>query len=231
MNFTREIAQFLAVVSVITMVSACGSRAGYVPPAKKEEVEISPGVFIVLHKSDWTVDDPGNTSGEEQTRLKIPYRGEVIHWEGVDIPVVLREHEQRLYMIGYDRETGRRSAEKQGKDWHERHCYYRQDDERLIEISPDEFPKEIAIQNMWLQDVELQEVLELNTASIGFRLSSTAYIWEELMTGKTSRDSVDKHLLDEYIRLYKPVNLTMIKRRSGAGESNSKPREKRKDGS
>jgi hypothetical protein len=209
MNLACRAAQVLPMISLLATMSACNSSTVYAPAVVKEVVEIGPGKFVVLEKWDWSVDDPANRTGEERTRLKIPYSGKIIQWEGVEIPVVLREDGQCLYMVGYDRETGRRSGQLSAK----RFTYYRQEGESLVKIHPDEFPKQIATKNMWVQDVELQEQLELDTGSIGFRLSCTAYIWEELMTGKTSSNSVDESILAEYIRRHSPVSLTVIKQK------------------
>ena len=99
-----------ALVIICLATSSCAAIDNYLPAKRVEEVEVTPGDFIQLERHDWTVDDRRNKSGTEKTRLRIPYRQVVINWEGADIPVVLRAKDTTLYMIGYDRETGRLRA-------------------------------------------------------------------------------------------------------------------------
>lgn len=189
--------------------TACKSADVYLPPVEKLEVEVSPAIFLPIEKWDWTVDDPKNKSGREKTKLRISYRDHTIEWEGVAIPVVLREKDDRLYMIGYDRETGR----KKGHPTKESVRYYRQDANQFVEIGRDDFPKEIATQNLWLKDPnKFEAVLKLDTADGWFQRSINAAIWADLLTGKIGEQPIDKKLLDEFVEKYKPIRLTAIKR-------------------
>lgn len=182
----------------------------YTPPVRMLDVEIGPANFVTVEKWDWTVDDPQNRTGKEKTKLRISYRNHRIAWEGSEIPVVLREKEAVLFLIGYDRET--QLAKVNGKS---RYTYFRQDDNRMTRIRPDEFPKELATQNMWLSDKnEFDAVLRLDTTNPWFQCSPNAFIWEHLLTGTVKDVSVQKELLDEFVQKYKPIKLTVIERKA-----------------
>lgn len=180
----------------------------YSPPRKRSDVEISPGRFVRIEQQDWSLDDPNNETGREKTAFEVRVGQTTVTWEGAEIPVVLREKEGTLYMVGYDRETGRLNG-----DNIPRYKYYRQKANALAEINRDDFPKELATQNMWLRDARRRRaVLSLDTSSTLFRSSSNAFIWEDLMRGKcTDPSGVDKALLDDFIRQFKPIKLAGAK--------------------
>jgi hypothetical protein len=195
-------------LSALTAAPVVPQADAYLPDAVKVEVEIGPAQFIVLEQWDWTVDDAKNKSGEERTRLKLRYGDQEVVWEGREIPVVLREKADKLYMIGYDRETGRLSG-----DDIERYSYFQLEKGVFRSIPRDDFPKELATQNMWLREPKrLQAVLKLDTADPCFWDSVNAAIWEHLMTGEVTGNRVDKRILDEFKEKYKPIELTEIKR-------------------
>lgn len=190
----------------ITFLS-CQVPAEYSPPETHSEVEISPGTFVVVAKQDWTVDDPRNR-GAEKTRLLIRYHEMDVHWQGVEIPVTLRELDGRLYMAGYDRTKLGRNP-KSGESF----SYFRQEVDHLIAIDRHSFPKSLATQNMWTSSLDdLGPVLRLDTSDVGFRQSANALMWEHLMTGKISGATVDTALLDEFVQKYSPTKLTTIRR-------------------
>lgn len=197
----------------IVMLVGCDDGVSYVPPAVNTEVEINPGEFAPVERWDWHVDDPKNTSGLERSKLRISHKGRFVDWEGVEIPIVLREKDEVLYLVGYDRETSRRAND----DSPPAIRYFREAGDQLVEMSREEFPKELATQNMWLNDPkELEAVLKMDTSSVDFRHSTNAQVWRHLMTGQMSSGSVEQSLLDEFIEQYQPVKLTQIKRERSA---------------
>jgi hypothetical protein len=193
-------------VAIAIAIPSCAALDDYLPGKRFEDVEVSPGKFITVEKRDWTVDDRGNRSGKEKTWIRVPFGGKSIEWQGPDIPVVLREMDGKLYMVGYDRETGWHNGDHLG-----RYNYYAQDGDRLVAIGREKFPKELATQNMWLRDPEKRVVaLQLDTSDVWFRRSMTAEIWCHLLDGKpipSGRDA-DKELLDKFLRTYHPIKLT-----------------------
>jgi hypothetical protein len=194
-------------IAICSVVSGCDRTGRYVPAAKPVDVEISPGKFITVEEWVWSVDDPKNPEGEK-TRLRIRYGGHVITWEGVGIPVILREKDGTLYMVVYDRGT---SLEPRGTVIHRYH-YYRQHKDNMESIAAATFPKEIATQNMWVSDDRLDAVLNLDTSDLDFLDSVNASIWEDIMTGKVDQADDVETLLNEYKRKYKPSKLTAIRR-------------------
>lgn len=212
---TVNLCRVTIAASVCVGASSCGAVDSYLPGKRVQEVEISPGEFLRLERRDWTVDDARNRSQREKTRLQIEYGDTVIRWEGPDIPVVLRETSGTLYMVGYDRETGRLNGDNMA-----RYNYYRQEGEHFVTIERGEFPKEIATQNLFFSDPrERAAAMTLDTSDSWFYHCSTPNIWEHLLTGQPipHNHTVKKELINNFIVKYKPIKLTAIKRSESNG--------------
>jgi hypothetical protein len=147
--------------------------------------------------------------------LSIPWNRTNITWVGVGIPISLRAWNNELFMIAFDRDT----------NFHEiRLRYYRQEHGTLAEVSPKDYPPEIATQNLWLHTDngtrkdgsvvnEVEIVKALDPASIDFRRSLTAKIWRQLETGEEyyqSPNDVEKPLLESYLKKHSVVRLQKI---------------------
>ncbi|MCL2700552.1 MAG: hypothetical protein FWE88_02530 [Phycisphaerae bacterium] len=113
--------------------------------------------------------------GDDRYKIDVPVGDRHYRWQGGDErPFVLRLREGRLYMVVFDREEYS----------HYRYRYYRSDDEnRLQEITPSEFPKDLAIQNMWLNDESTALLAKMDPEKFLFRWSLTARMWLHLETG------------------------------------------------
>lgn len=182
----------------------------YVPPVEHCEVEVTPGKFVPLEKWDWTVDDPKNVSQDEKTRIRIEFDDTAVVWEGVEIPVCMREHDGSFYMIGYDRETGRRQGTQQ-----QRYTYYRAAGNRLQKIAASDFPRSIAIQNLWIKNTNLLRVTrELDISDPWFGHSVTAQVWKDLIKAERAFAS-DADIFRYFVEQHDPVKLTKIVRRKG----------------
>ncbi len=202
-----------------------------------DEIEISPGRFLTVQRRDKNPDNPPATlrevvrsargsafrgGDEEWTSLLIPWQDTNLVWNSGDIPITLRERQGRLYLIGFDRVTDLR-----------RPCfrYYVQDGVSFREIKPGEFPREIATQNMWLDGPgrffmgatngpydHVALARDLDVENPFFSKTLTAHIWCHLMTGRPYHEnwakscSVEKDILQEYVRMYAPIKLTAILR-------------------
>lgn len=202
-----------------------------------DEIEVSPGRFLTIQRRDKNPDEPpatlrevvrsvrGSTfrgGGKEWTSLLIPWQNTNLVWNSADIPITLRERDGRLYLIGFDRVTDLR-----------RPCfrYHVQDGASFREIKPGEFPREIATQNMWLDGPgrffmgatngpydHVALARDLDVENTYFRITLTAHIWCHLMTGRQYHEnlaksaSVEKGLLQEYVRSNAPIKLTAILR-------------------
>jgi len=198
------------------------------PVTGTKGVEVAPGEFIEYqeHLVLW---EPKQTSfeaihalpAEEQrffqrdtTWLSIPWQNREVLWVGFGIPITLRAHEGRLYLIVFDRDS----------DFHRiRFRYFRQDHNTLAEIPAAEFPRLIATQNLWLKREngqrngkpvdEVEAAIRLDPENPDFRDSLTAMIWFQLETGKEyyAMDSViDQKFLEEYLQKYPVQKLTRI---------------------
>ncbi|HCE42379.1 MAG TPA: hypothetical protein DET40_02380 [Lentisphaeria bacterium] len=228
------------IITGATMFSSCSEE-----PSKKDnnvlakfhgrdDVEISPGKFIAIGNTSKDIDYKPKgfkeaiglavdniKNGTEWTHIGIPWNGKLIEWKGEPIPVCLREYENNLYMIAYDRTVPNKSKFR----------FYMDDGNTLVEIKASDFPKKIASQNMWwtcniygrigdrFAD-HLQATIDLDPQNIGFSGTTTADIWLCLITGKeyyeisgySSTLDYDNRikLLEEYAEKNKPIKLTMI---------------------
>jgi hypothetical protein len=113
------------------------------------EIEVSPGHFLKLAgrlNSSGTkkptleelhvfgASEVGRKPGIE---LRVPWNGKIVQWKDKNsIPFNLREFEGKLFLIAFDRET--LGVEKA----HFR--YFKQSNDRLIEIGASEYPKQVA---------------------------------------------------------------------------------------
>ena len=207
-------------IYILIAVTACACLAGCareVPP-RGEEVEISPGKFITISRVDRSHDDNGSLGGEVYSALFIPWHGTSVLFKSSDIPVSLREHDNTLYLIGFDRETDFQKC---------RFTYQKLNGTIFKKIAPSEYPKEIATQNMWfssrhskgtdgepIDNVELTR--ELNVSSGYFFHTLTAKLWVHLETGKQYWEQGDidmnttRSIWNDYIRKHKPVALPTI---------------------
>ena len=104
----------------------------------------------------------------------------------------------------------------------------------MKEISPNEFPKALAIQNMSFggryfmtdrQRDKVQLARDLDTQDISFRRSLTAKIWYHLLTGQQyfqAPNTIDEALLADFIRKHQPDRLTFFNYfQAEAGDSSS----------
>jgi hypothetical protein len=196
---------------------------------QQEEVEVAPGKWLTVQRTDWCYDDADPSpikasNAGERTRLVMTWNAETVTWEGVAIPISLREWEGKLYLIGFDRETDRDKPMFR---------YYRQTGRSFEEIAPADFPKRIATQNMWLKadsysigmdgkrHYDLEMARQLDPTDVYFNDSLTAQIWAHLSTGKDYHEQdpqVDEETLTRYKEAYKPIPLpTIIKTASELG--------------
>jgi len=184
-----------------------------------KEVEISPGKWLSISASD-TVhknDAIGGSSADESSRMSFKWKEIGATWSGKDIPISLREYEGSIYFIGYNREN-------QEKD---RLHFYRFNERKgkFREIEPQDYPKSIAIQNMWLRPatrnmkindtmIDTWEVLrELDVQNPYFTSSFTAYIWYQTVTGKDLYEmpyEIPVEFLLRYMAEHSPVALPTI---------------------
>ena len=139
--------------------------------------------------------------------LAISWKGVDVFWGGVGVPVTLRAYDGTLYLIVFDRDSDSSKI---------RFRYFRQDSNIFREISPADFPKEIATQNLWIDDDdELKAALQLDVDTTSFRMSLTAHVWYQLETGKEyfeipGAPVIDAGWLRDYLKKHQVQKLTKI---------------------
>jgi hypothetical protein len=214
MAMKKEIKALFVGLGIFLMVFLFGCAQA--PQPAGESVEVSPGKFIVISRVDRSHDDNAGLSGSAWTGLSIPWEGTNITWRSHEIPVCLRAHDGKLYMIGFDRDTDFSKP---------RFKYFAQKGGILKEVPPSEYPKQIASQNMWFGDRylvdlvgntidEVQLARDLDPENGHFRRSLTAQIWYHLETGKdyfeTEGKRLEKLVLAAYVAAHNPIALPTI---------------------
>jgi hypothetical protein len=162
------------------------------------------------------------------THLKINYQGQLVTYidpPGLNRPRSLMEHEGKLYVLALD------ATARSRKDWRWR--AFRQEGNSFKEIDAKDFPRSIAILNIWRPNDPqryatgnegqldyLAMGLKLNPEDKYFANSDQARLWFMLEVensiwaaygGKYS--STDHTLVRQYIAKYKPVRLTSMEMR------------------
>jgi hypothetical protein len=136
--------------------------------------------------------------------MKFIHKGKHYEWKGVSSPIILNLHENQIFMVTFNNHT-------KGELGFHFHKY----SDKWIKISPESFPKNIAIQNMGLSKNagylkgevinEFEMVKSLNCDYSPFQSSFTAMIWLQLEKGilyQNLPDFVDPEFLKEYKRKY-----------------------------
>ncbi len=195
-----------------------------------KQAEVSPGVWCKyqeyrtkwkLENGSWGAIHGGLTSQKRkfwQTDfewMSIAWHDENITWLGVGEPICLRAWKDKLYLIVFDRDSVTANSA--------RFRFYHQDHGVLAEIAANDFPREIATQNLWLEtdtggerdgkainEVEIAKALD--PASIDFRDSLTAKIWRQCETGEEYADKhdVEQSFLETYLKKYTVERLQQI---------------------
>lgn len=209
--------------------------------AYSRELEIAPDKWLLIHSSDtvFTADleypktDPHNLTpaeaieqlknagkladpSKEESSIEFEWNGKRVRWKGKEIPVSLREHDETLFMIGFNREDLRAARfvflklNKSGNSF--------------TEIEPKDFPKQIATQNMWIGEryawvgpksikVDRLHLLRtLDVESLGFTGELTSKIWYHLEKNidYNKIGYIDVSFVKEYNEKYQPIPLPTI---------------------
>ena len=177
------------------------------------KVEVAPGSFfeykerVIIWELEHTSFTAVHTMEAEKrkfyqrdtTYLSIPWKTQDIIWVGLGIPISIRAHKDLLYMIVFDRDSDFKKI---------RFRYFTQNHNVLSEIDPEDYPKEIATQNLWLRKEngfrngkpinEIEVTKSLNPEDIDFQSSLTAKIWNQLEKKKEfyeMNNSIDPQVL------------------------------------
>jgi hypothetical protein len=186
---------------VLPIVSGCGALTHIAD----KEVEIAPGKWTTI--TQWS------------SQLAIPRGDRTLTWkeEKDETPISLREWEGKLFLITFDRSDFS----------HIRFRYYAEHGNGFKEIEPNDYPKCIATQNLWLSTNngvrpdgsvvnQLQIARDLDPTSRDFQNSLTAKVWMQLETGEEFDDirckSAEQSFLEEYINRHTVARLTTIQR-------------------
>ena len=161
--------------------------------------EVEPGTFVDCreHLEKWVLKHTSFTAvhllstpkpafyQRDTTYLSISWQGREVLWVGLGVPICLRSRNNLLYLVVFDRESDAGRI---------RFRYFRQDHGVMAEMAATDFPKEIAVQNLWLKKEngfrdgtpinEVEIAKSLDPENIDFQQSLTAKIWMQLETGK-----------------------------------------------
>lgn len=191
-------------LGVLVLPIICGCDSLLLKMADKE-VEIAPDEWITVKQLS--------------SQLAIPRGDKTLMWkeEEDETPVSLREWEDKLYLITFDRSDMSKI----------RFRFYAENGEGFNEIEPDAFPRRIATQNLWLETNngvrrdgsvinEVQIARDLDPSDYDFQRSLTAKIWMQLESGKEcyeiGYDDVEQSFLEEYTKRHTVIGLTTIQR-------------------
>jgi hypothetical protein len=179
-------------LSRVALLGACGmlmfmiagcSEEKFVPVGPLREVEIKPDEWLAIETKAGRV------------WMRFAWGERVVTWDGkghdlgeLELPICLRQHEDDLYMVTFDRED--LSAIKL------RYYCLKSGVRSFKEIQVSDFPRSIATQNMWLQPhsriltglngrIDMWELIrKLDVDSIYFAKTLTGQMWVSLETGK-----------------------------------------------
>lgn len=146
-----------------------------------ESVPLTNSVTATIHVQHsaqpyWSFGHAGGIGGgDDRYWIDADVEGRRYTWQGGDeAPICFGLKDGRLYMAVFDRSDMSRV----------RFRYYRSDaDNRLTEIQPADFPKELAVQNAWLDDGDAALLADMNPGDYWFRHSLTARMWLHLVNG------------------------------------------------
>ena len=213
------------------ILTGCGAGSGIRDVSRSREVEIAPNEWLEVRMVD-TVYEPDSKKGVsthwpeqtgriidmEETQLSFEWNGKLVVWKGREIPVSLRKWDDRLFMIGFNREE----------------LYYQktrfvffkmtQDGTGFETIPASDYPREIATQNMWMSPetryfgtrsgkMDSWELIrKLQVENRYFRTTLTAQIWYQIETGTEHSDmpSIPHEFVVQYAEKYNPVPLPTI---------------------
>lgn len=237
-----------ALLVLMFQLTGC-AESDMVDISRKSEVEISPGKWLPLSRvatiprgdlkpaknphqlstmdaiKQFADHAAPSTPGKERYRMEFEWNSKTVKWEGKEeIPITLREYNDTLYMVAFNREES-----AQGKS----HLVFLKLGNKgtsFEAIAPRDFPRQIATQNMWLNPRfrhikiydsiadkehvvdEWQMLRTLDINSPAFDRSLTAKIWCQIETG-TEYDqigTVNQKFLEDYMAKYKPIALPTI---------------------
>lgn len=238
---SQSSSKHLAFVFLLILAGCMGS--GFRNVGRNQEVEIAPDEWLSVrmvhtvfepdlkdpHKlspSDLRNPPALPSSGQteriidmEETQLMFEWKGKKVIWRGREIPVSLRKHDGRLYMIGFNREELHYQIT--------RLVFFEmsQNGTGFQVMQANDFPREIATQNMWMSSDsryfgtydgvgdswDLVRNLKIEDGYFGTTL--TAHIWYQIETGTRHSDMpgcIPQAFTREYSEEYNPIPLPTI---------------------
>jgi hypothetical protein len=200
-------------------------------PERKDPHQLSPTDALKQFLSHGA--SSGGGAAAERSSLAFEWDGKQVRWRGKEIPVTLREQDGTLYMIGFNRENPRKT----------RFVFLKLNAKGtgFVKVSPQDFPKQVATQNMWLQGsrfegvgnewIDTWQVLrQLDIGSPYFGGSMTAHIWYQLVEGVEDFEMpflIPSAFLEDYVARHNPIALPTLVRdergSAGGGEGRQAP--------
>lgn len=195
-------------ISIILVITIIGCKEH---KRREEEIKFNDGSIVKIYhhyskNKGFIIRDVMSVGGGNRWyEIRFKYKGKDFLWESKSRTFILNVFKNKLYTMIFDTETSLGEV----------HLRFFKYNNKWSEISAEEFPKEISIQNLYLKknngyykgkpvnDYEI--VKDLNTEDILFRGSLTAKLWLKLEKGTRYDEApsiIDSKFLREYKRKY-----------------------------
>jgi hypothetical protein len=147
----------------------------------------------------------GFGGGGLKQKLEFSRDGRAFVWEGGFTPILLQFDDKTPVLVIFDRESSERI-----QDWGLRYFRF---DEKWIELPLKQFPRHLAMQNLWLthhdgwvDGVEIDEyeiVKKCDPDNVHFQRSLMATLWLCIATGKSYDEAGTSEKTAEFLRGFK----------------------------
>lgn len=147
----------------------------------------------------------GFGGGGLKQKLEFARDGKAFVWEGGFTPILLQFDGKTPVLVIFDRESSERI-----QDWGLRYFRF---DGKWIELPLKQFPRRLAMQNLWLthhdgwvDGVEIDEyeiVKKCDPDNVHFQRSLMATLWFCIATGKSYHDAGQSDITAEFLRGFK----------------------------
>ena len=205
-----------------------------------EEIKFQDGVIVKVFHHDSEKKHYGGRhgfgigGGDPWYKMCFSYRDIKYEWENNSIPILLNVHNGTIYLVVFDRET----------DWNKTCFRFYKFEENWEEVSANDFPKNISVQNMWLSENagyyngkpinEYQIAENLDPGDFHFCESLTAKLWLRLGKGikyyENLYSKVEENFLREYKRKYMVKNESLSKNLKSEDKETTKKKNERAKG-
>jgi hypothetical protein len=195
-NNINNLIGLILIIFLINLIIGCRKQEKW-----KEKVKFNDESIITVHNN--YSENPGFIirdvlsvgGGNELYKIRFKYKGKEYLWESKSRTFILNAYKNALYIMILDTETDI-----------EKICFrFYKYNNKWIEITAKEFPKEISIENMGLSNSKKKIINSLITDRSSFKRTLTAKLWLRLEKGIKFYEApyyVDSKFLEEYKKKY-----------------------------